>query len=509
MSRKENIKRNLTFNMIKYVVQLILQFVLRTCMIYILGAEYLGLNGLFTNIFGFLSLAELGIGNAIVFSMYKPIADGDTEKVKALQNLYKKFYFVITTIVFVVGLAILPFLKFFINGEVGVDINIYVLYIFYLINTLIGYISANKRSLLFAHQRNDVENKIKTICLLLMTIVQIAVLVVFKNYYIFFVVNILFTAIECAIIDKSARKLFPDIHGKSQPIDKETSQEIKKNVVALSLHRVGWVLVCSTDNILISAILGLTLLGAYSNYYLVVSSVIAIFTLLTSSLTGSVGNLIASTDKEYVEARFKQINILLSLFTSFCTICMLCLFQPFVQVWTGGGIYLLKFSSVILLCVSFYLGRMRTVINIFKDGAGLFYQNRISPIIEAVVNLVTSIILGLWLGLNGIILGTIISTMVAPFWSEPFVLYKHYFKKSVWEYYKTFIRDAIIMLVAGVACYVICSFLPVGGIWWLILRFVVCIALCTILLCALYAPTKDFKDIVKSVKNKLKSFRKK
>ena len=182
MSRTDNIKKNLIFNMIKFVTQIVLQFVLRTVLIYYMGAEYLGLNGLFTNIFNFLNLAELGIGSAIVFSMYKPIADGDTEKVKALQNLYKKYYKVITFIVLGLGLLIMPFLKFFIKGDVTVDINIYLLYFLYLINTLGSYISAHKRSLLFAHQRNDVENKVKTMCLFGMSVLQIVVLILFKNY---------------------------------------------------------------------------------------------------------------------------------------------------------------------------------------------------------------------------------------------------------------------------------------------------------------------------------------
>lgn len=505
MSRTANIKRNLTFNIVKYVVQLVLQFVLRTCMIYIMGAEYLGLNGLFTNIFGFLSLAELGIGSAIVFSMYKPIADGDIEKVKALQNVYKKFYFIISLVVLAVGLLILPFLKYLISGEVGVNINIYILYLLYLVNTLLGYFSAHKRSLLFAYQRNDVENKAKTGCLLLMTLLQIAVLVIFKNYYIFFIVNIVFTVVESVVIYYYAKKLFPDIVGKAQPLDKETNNEIKKNVAALSLHKVGWVIVFSTDNILISAMLGLTILGAYSNYYLIVSSLMAIFTLLISALTGSVGNLIASTDKEYVYTKYKTINFLFSLLTTFCTVCMLVLFQPFITAWTSGDpIYLLKYSSVILICLSFYLNRMRTCVNVFKESAGLFKQDQWKPIVEAIVNLVASIVLGIYMGLNGIILGTIISTIVAPLWVEPWVLYKHYFKKNVWEYFKTYIRDVVIMIVTASICYVICALLPVGGLWWLILKFAVCAVLCVAVMSLLYSPVKEFRSLLSSLKEKVK-----
>jgi len=254
-TRTSNIKNNLIFNAVKFATQLLLQFVLRTCLIYIMGAEYLGLNGLFSNIFAFLNLAELGIGSAIVFSMYKPIADGDTEKVKSLQTMYKRFYLVITLIIAGLGVIVLPFLKYLINGDVSVDINIYLLYILYLANTLFGYLAAHKRSLLFAHQRNDIENKISTMCMFGMTTVQIVVLFIFKNYYIYFVVNMIFTVLECVIVHMWANKLFPELKGKSAPLDKSTKKEIFKNVGAISLHKVGSAVVYSTDNILISSVI--------------------------------------------------------------------------------------------------------------------------------------------------------------------------------------------------------------------------------------------------------------
>ena len=271
MTRTQNIRKNLIFNIIKYVTNLLLQFVLRTVLIYYMGAEYLGLNGLFTNIFSFLNLAELGIGSAIVFSMYKPIADNDVEKIKSLEHLYKKFYIIISIIVGTIGLAITPFIKYLMNGGVSVNINIYILYIMYLVYTLVGYWSAHKRSLLFAYQRNDVENKIKTICIVGMSLIQIVVLVLFKNYYIYFSISILFTLIECILIQVYANKLFPEISGKTHPLDKETKKEITRNVTAISMHKIGGAVVFSTDNILISTFLGVVVLGAYSNYALITS----------------------------------------------------------------------------------------------------------------------------------------------------------------------------------------------------------------------------------------------
>ncbi len=504
MARTDNIKRNLTFNILRFVTQLVLQFVLRTVLIYTMGAEYLGLNGLFTNIFAFLNLAELGVGSAIVFSMYKPIAEGDTEKVKTLQQLYKNFYSIISLIVIVLGLIILPCLKWLIQGDVSVSVNIHILYVLYLINTLIGYICAHKRSLLFAHQRNDVENKIKTLSLFGMTIFQIAVLLIFKNYYIFFIINILFSILECVLIYLTTNKLYPKINGNAIPLDKHTKKQITQNVTALSLHKIGGVAVFSTDNILISAMLGLAVLGAYSNYYLIISSLIAIFVIVSNSLSGSIGNLIATKDSEYVYQKYKQINLIFSFMSSFCTICMFVLFQPFIQVWTGNREYLLDFSSVVLLCISFYLNRMRAGTNMVKESAGLFKQDQLKPVFEAMINLVASIVLGIFMGLNGIILGTIISTILAPFWVEPKVVYKHYFKKRLWSYFKQYLIDVIVMLGVGAVCYLTCYFIPDGGIWLMLAKFTVCAPLCLILLVIAYLPNKQFKQTLTDFKQFIK-----
>ena len=509
MTRTSNIRRNLIFNALKFATQLLLQFILRTILIYYMGAEYLGLNGLFTNIFAFLNLAELGIGGAIAFAMYKPIAENNIEQVKALQNMYKKFYLIISLIVLGFGIALIPFLKFLIKEDVSVDINIYILYVMYLINTIVGYFSAHKRSLLFAYQRNDVENKIKAICLIGMTIVQIAVIMISKNYYIFFTVNIVFTVLECMIIHKASYQLFPEINGKSCGVDKDIKATITKNVVALSMHKISGIIVYSTDNILISAILGVATLGVYSNYYLITASLVSMFYLFINSLIGSVGNLIASQDKEYVYSKYKQINFIFSIMATFATVALVVLFQPFMKIWTGGGEFMLDNSAVFLICASFYLMRMRNATLVFRDAAGLYSHMKFMPIVEAVINLVVSIVLAKLIGINGIFIGTIVSTLAVPFWVEPMVLYKHYFNKSVKSYFIQYAIDSLIMLVITFICYVVCSFIPSTGIVWLIVKFAVCIVLSLSLIALTYCRTKEFKELIKLIKNFCKKILKK
>lgn len=507
MTRTQNVKRNLTFNIIKYIVQLILQFVSRTVLVYVLGAEYTGLNGLFTNIFSFLNLAELGIGSAIVFSMYKPLADGDYDQVRTLQRLYKKFYLCIALFVLVVGGVLTPFLDKLISGKPNVDINIYIVYVMYLVNAVIGYISADKRSLLNAMQRNDIENKVNTICIFIMTALQIVVLLLFKNYYIYYSLTIVTTLMECIILQIFAIKKYPFLKGNTVALEPSVKKNIAKNVAALSFHKIGTAAVFSTDNIIISAFCGLTILGYYSNYALIITSLNLVFSLITSSMQGSVGNLIASTDREYTHRKFEQMNLIFSVLCGFCTVCMFVLFQPFIKAWMPNDSYLLSFFTMTLICISFYLSKMRSCVLMFKDAAGLFWQDRWKPIVEAVVNLVVSIVLVIYMGLDGVIIGTIVSTLIAPFWVEPLMLYKHHFKLSPKKYFFKYIYNTIITAVIAAASFGICYFIPIGGVWFLILRFAVCIVATMLLLVLAHCWRPEFKEVlqlyVKPILNKI------
>ena len=503
--RVKNIKRNLIFNVIKYGVDLVFKFVLRTVMIYYLGVQYLGLNGLFSNIFTFLNLADLGIGTAIVFSMYKPVAENNIEKIKTLQNLYKKFYLIVSIIILTLGGIVTPFIKSFINGESPSDINLYLLFGMYLINAVCGYLFAHKRSLLFAYQRNDIENKIKSICTIVMSGLQVAAIVIFKNYYIYYAITIVFTILDALWVYLIAKKYYPEISGPANKLDDVTKKEITKNVAALSMHKIGVALVFSTDNILISAFISLTVLGAYSNYALISSTLASLFVLLNNALMGSMGNMIASCDTEYCYKRFRFINFIYSYLSAFTTICMFVLFQPFIKMWTSNNPdYLLSTPSVLLICISYYTNRMRACPNLFKESCGLFWNDRWRPIVESVVNLVASLLLVKPLGLNGIILGTIISTVVAPLWVEPLVLYKHYFKKPLVKYFTRYAIDTIIMVAAGVACYFICALIPEGGIWWLILRFGVCAVSCALFLFILNLLTPEGRSVIGNAKRLFK-----
>lgn len=505
MTRTENVKRNTIFSIIKFAIQLVLQFVLRTVLIYTLGAKYLGVNGLFTNIFSLLNLAELGIGSAIVFSMYKPIAEGNMEQVKALNNLYKKLYFIIALVVGVLGTAITPFLPYLISGDTsGLNINIYIVYLLFLANTLIGYFSAHKRSLLFAFQRNDVESKVKSGTLIVSTALQIVVLLLFKNFYVYVILMVVGTLMDCILVQVFANKLYPEINGEAEPLNPVTKKEIIKNVAAMSMHKIGGAVVFSTDNILISALISLTVLGYYSNYTLIIESICLFIGFLITSLQAGVGNLMQEQSRETVFTFYKKINFSFAWIAGFCSISLLCLMQPFILIWTKNNNYLLSSMTLVLIVLSFYLRVMRSNTNMFKECAGLMWQDRWKPIAESVINLTASIVLAKCIGLNGIILGTIISTIVAPLWVEPFVLYKHYFKKSVWRYFGKFAFYTVVTAGAGALTYWLCSLLPFAGIGWFVLKCGICLVVPNVIFLLCYFKTNEFKGVIGLAKQVLK-----
>ncbi|MBE5740950.1 MAG: hypothetical protein E7351_00220 [Clostridiales bacterium] len=504
MARKERTVKNSIAAIFRYVVKLILQFVIRTMLIYKLGVEYVGLDSLYANIISMLSLAELGIGSAIVFSMYKPIAENDVEKLKSLNALYKKLYMIITIVVLVVGIALMPFIEFFISGEPNVNVNLYVVYVIFLANTVISYLGAHKRSLLFANQRNDIENNILTTQIIIMSIVQIAVLVIFKNYYLYAIMIPLFTLVEVIAVVIVANKLYPEINGKAKPLDKETKKTISKNIVATACHHLGSVVVMSTDNLLISKFFGLTMLGTISNYILIYNAINSLIQLFIGAVQASVGNMIATTDKEKVYKFYKLLNWFFACVTGFCSIALMCLYQPFMTIWVGDINALATIWVVLSIVVRFYVTQMRCVTNMFKTCAGLMWNDRFKPIIESVINIVASIICIQFFGVAGIFIGTIISTICAPLWVEPLVLYKNYFNKSLKEFFTQYIIFTIVTLIAGGLTYFVCTLLPTVGVLYFILKMAICIFVPLMIYLLFYFKTDYFKQCIVYAKNILK-----
>lgn len=452
-SRTKSSIKNISFSIMTQVVTISLNYVCRYIFIKILSEEYLGINGLFSNILTIFSLAELGIGSAIVYAMYKPISDGNEDKIKSYMGFYKKCYNIIALIVLCAGLLIMPYLKFFINDGANVNIpHLTFIYLLYLLDSVFSYLFVYKSSILNAMQKNYICIKYQVVCKIIMTVLMCISLILFKNFIIYLVIQILFKLITNILISMKADKMYPYIKNtKNSKLDRSESKDIFKNVYALFCNQIGNVLINGTDNIIISKYISLVVVGFYSNYYLIISAVSTFIGQIFNAIVASVGNLAASTNKENTLNMFHKIHFINYIIASFCLVMLSCCLDTLIGI-SFGSKFILDKLTVIIVLVNFYLLAMKNVVGTFKYAMGIFWNDKYSTLIRAIINVVLSIIFAKTIGLAGVFLGTLVSDLLTTFWYQPYALYKYGFEKSVLIYYKDFIKYSFITLLEVIIC---------------------------------------------------------
>ena len=446
IERTKNTLRNIVFGFCYRLLNIILPFISRTAILYILGEQYLGLSSLFTSILSFLSLAELGVGGAMVYSMYKPIAENDTTTIRALLNLYRKFYRAIGTVIFVIGLCLTPFLRLLIHESLPQNINIYILYLLYLLNAVLSYwLFAYKSAVLQAFQRNDVESKIAMFITPLSYAVMLGTLFLTRNYYAYIIWLPIFTTITNVIRLIYVDKNFPGLEPEGE-ISQELRKSIVKKVKALIGTKLNTVVLNAADNIVIAAFFGLTTIAIYGNYYYIMSSIIGFLGIVYSAMTAGLGNSIAmeSVEKNYRD--FMKFSFMNSWLVGWCTICLICLYQPFMYLWTGKEL-LFPFYIVIEFGVYFYIYQIRKIPVTYKDAAGIWWEDRFRPYICMVVNLGLNILLAQVIGILGILISTVISLCISIPW-ENYTIFKYIFHRGSWEYYRKMAYYAVTVFIA-------------------------------------------------------------
>lgn len=502
-SRVKNSAKNTFFAALNMLVQLILKFAVRIVFVRFLSVEYLGLNTLFANILQVLSLAELGVGSAIVYSMYKPVADGDTEKIKSLIGIYKKFYWIIGGVITVVGLAIIPLLPYLMSGGTTLEVNLNLVYVIYLFNTSVGYFFAHRRALIFANQRNDIETKVSSVCLIALNAVQLVILAITKNYLFYISVLPLFTIIDSVAITVISHRLYPDIRGKAQKLSECDKKELIKNTAAMVGHRLGGVAVNSTDNIFISAFLGLTALGLYSNYAYIVMILTSVLLLIVTATKASIGNLIAAGNKQRAYEVFCDLSYFLFAFLIFCFSCYTALAQDFVSIFFGEEL-VLPFVTMLLIGINFYIMQSRAIIGAFRETTGLFWKDRYKPFFEVAINIGLDFALVIAIGLPGIVIATIVSNIVCNLTVEPYIVFKYYFGKSVKKYYLVYVLLAIAAAAVCAATFAVGYLIPADGVLMLIVKAVVCAAVSGVLILVCSLPFKQFRNWLNILKGFLR-----
>lgn len=497
--RTGNSIRNIIFNIGGQILGILLNFICRTVFIKTLEVKFLGVSGLFGNILTILSLAEMGIGTAITYSMYKPLAENDKTKICALMNYYKRTYRVIGFIVAVIGLLILPFMDFIIKDRPDID-NLSLIYYLFLLNTVVTYFYSYKRSIIIADQKSYIYTVYHYCIATIKYIILILILIVTQNYILYLLISFFFEFIINFLVSKKADHMYPFLRLNTKERLEETSKnEITKNIRAMFMHKIGAIIVNNTDNLLIAKFFGLLSVFIYTNYKLILDTINMLFNQLFSAIIASIGNLGALESGEKTHKIYRYINFATSWMYGCASISLLILFNSAIDLWIGEE-YLLDKSIVFVIVLNFYISGMRKCTLTFRDALGLFWYDRYKSIAEAAINLIASIILIQFLGIKGVFLGTILSTLLTSFWIEPLILFKYGFGVPVRGYFKDYIIHTVFSAVNLCITYYVSSFLQGELFYMLIIKIILCLFLTNIIYICVYCRTSEFKYFYNVVK---------
>ncbi len=513
LERSKNTARNVVFGFITRIYALFVPFLMRTALIYCLGMQYVGLNSLFSSVLSVLNLAELGVGSALIFSMYEPLANDDTEKICALMQLYKIFYRIIGLVILVAGIACTPFLPKLVKGDIPDGMNLYILFYINLFTTVLTYwLFAYKNCLLFVHQRNDITDKIGYVINTVRYLIQLVILFFVKDYYLYIIAALFMGVVNNIVTAIIVDKTYPQFKAKGK-LPKEEKKAIANRVKDLFTVKIGSMISNAADTIVISAILGLTDLALYQNYYYIISSVLGFITLITASSRSGIGNSLVTETKEKNLYDLKKLTFAFAWIGIFCSCSLACLMQPFIRLWVGAD-NMLDFSMVILFCVYFFVTEMMGLMLTYKDAAGIWHQDRFRPLITSLTNLGFNILLvNIW-GLYGVLLSTVISIVVV---GMPWLLHNLFstiFDRGLKSYVISILKYIFLAALLTTVCVLISDHFLIFSslILTLVVRAILCVILPNLVLFVIYRKRPEFKSLILTLdtvtKGKLKILKK-
>lgn len=444
--RKKKSLYNIIASLLSYLTAMLFNFITQALIVKVLGIEYSGVNGLFTNIITMLSVAELGLGTTIIYKLYEPVANNDVESIKSWMNFYKICYRIVAIVVLFLGLAIIPLVPVIV-GETNIHENIILLYIISLMDTVLSYIMTYKRSLLYADQKNYVINIIHIGYTAFMNITQIAILYTFKNYIFFLAIKLVYRLLENVIINLYVDKNYPYINDMAQKLPEKEKNDVISRIKAMFLQKISFVVNKGIDSITISTIMGIATVGYYTNYNLIATTLASIVYQMMTGFMASIGNLMTEKNDEKNFSIFNKINIINVLLTTIAIVGFNCCIQSFINVWIGKE-YLLSAGVVIAFDIWIYSDSIRRTMTMYKEAAGICREDQFMYLIMAFINLISSIVLCKIIGISGVILGTAISYLFLIFYSYPKYIFKPVFKKSKSVYYKITFRDILYIVIA-------------------------------------------------------------
>lgn len=440
MGRVKLAAKNITFGYVGQLATALMSFILRTVFIMQLPKTLNGVNAIFTNILTLLSMAELGIGTALNFSLYAPVAKKDTEKIKSYMQMYRRAYHTIAIIIAAIGLLLIPFLKFLVKkpGDVTQrDLIFY--YLIFLFNTVSTYFVSYKYSLVNAEQRNYIQTNINTITKVITVFFQIIVLLVMPNFYLYLITDAVIQLIQKFFANYYLNKLYPYLTDKNvTPLTKDEHGEVWRKTRALVMHKIGDVARLQTDTLIISSFIEVTVAGVVDNYTLITNTIANFVNIIFNSVISGFGNLIATESKEKQYKLFRVYRFFASWVYGFSACGFFTLLQPLIYLWLVkryGELWQIPSIAVYLLITDYYFKGDRIVLSNYKTAAGVFEQDKYLALIQGLVNLVISIVLVQKIGLAGIYIGTVVSGLIANI-TKPIIIYKVCFDRSAAVYFK-------------------------------------------------------------------------
>ena len=485
------------------LLTLLLQFISRTVFIRSLGVEYLGINGLFSNILTVLSLADLGVGNAMVYSLYKPLAENDQVKLAALVHYYKKIYTIIAAAVGIVGIVFLPFLGYFVKLKQPVN-NLSLYYILYLANTVISYLFVYRTVITTADQKDYTLKRYNMGVVVLQFLLQILALLCFHSFALYIIALVFCTFLANFLCARKTVRMYPYIKNQAE-LEEQAKEGIWSNVKSFFVYQIGGVALNNTDNILISIILGTVWVGYYSNYSMIIAQVASFTSTVFISLQASVGNLNAGQYDEKRYLVFKGLNLMSFWIYGFCCICFCILFQDFISLWLGNQ-FLLDMPSIFMAIATFYLQGVLYPIWCYRNTTGLFKQTKYVMLAASAINLVLSVWLGYLWGLAGILGATVIARLSTNIWYEPMVLYRDYFHKNVATYFKGQIGYFLLLTATGAVTFLLCRSLPGTTVPGFAVKLLLCLIVPNFLFYLVFRKTSDFQYLKKTYLSRILNF---
>lgn len=507
-NRTQKSVKNMTIGMLSQLFTLWLSFVSRTVFIKFLTAEYLGISGLFSNVLTVLSFAELGIGDAMTYAMYKPVKEDNRKLVNQLMVVYKKAYTGIAVVVGAIGLGLSFFLSFIIAEPPDIPESLQLIFWLYVVNNMASYILTYKKSILIAYQENYIVSEVQQIASLIQQIAQMIVLCFTKQYILYLIIQILCTILNNIIISVVVKKRYPWINEKDgEELPQEVSKEIFKNVKALSISKIAGVVSNGSDNIIISKFVGLSSVGVASNYTMIINSLNGILWNGLSSLTSSFGNFNVDSTIGQRRKLFNELFLCSYWLYGFMTIGIITLANSIVQLWVGSN-YLVPQGVVLALVLITYISGVNFPVYTYQSTLGMFDKMKIPYVLFAVFNILLSILLGKNWGLFGVYIATSITRLCTSEVSSGYYVYRYGLKLSPLKYLKKYVIYFLILILNILVTNYAVSLVQIAGIIGFSIKVVTCTVVCNAIYFVCFFRTTEFRNLLIRAKGLLSSRRK-